>query len=83
MRLPSSAQPFVFGALLSGFMSLVVSGVATVKAIGLVEGLAGQWLTAWLASWAVAFPVVLVVAPVVRRLTARIVAPAAGTRSGA
>lgn len=62
--------PLLFGFLLSGFMSLVVSGVATLRTAGLAEGFAGLWIGAWLPSWAVAFPVVLVVAPLARRLVA-------------
>ena len=65
--------PVLFGLLLSGLMSLVVSGIATLRAIGPVDGFAGLWMSAWISSWLVAFPTVLVVAPIVRRLVARIV----------
>lgn len=65
--------PVVFGLLLSGLMSFVVSGIATVRALGLVEGFPGLWMSAWISSWAVAFPAVLVVAPVVRRIVVRMV----------
>lgn len=65
--------PYLFGLLLSGFMSLIVSGIATVRAVGLVHHLPMIWLEAWLTSWLVAFPVVLVVAPTVRRLVSAMV----------
>lgn len=65
--------PVLFGLLLSGFMSLIVSGIATVRAVGLVADVVTLWLEAWLTSWAVAFPVVLFVAPVVRRIVAAMV----------
>jgi hypothetical protein len=71
-RLPARWAPVAFGFLLSGLMSLVVSGIATVQARGLEPGLLGGWMAAWASSWAVAFPTVLVVAPVVRRVVARI-----------
>ena len=61
--------PILFGFLLSGLMSLVVSGIATVRAVGLVDGFPALWMSSWL----VAFPTVLVVAPLVRRLVAGIV----------
>jgi len=68
--------PALYGLLLSDFMSLIVSGVATLRAAGLDggpgSGFAGLWLQAWLLSWAVTFPVLLVAAPVVRRLVARL-----------
>lgn len=65
--------PYIFGLLLSGLMSLIVSGIAMVRAVGLVEGFAGLWMSAWCSSWLVAFPTVLVVAPLVRRIVARVV----------
>jgi len=71
-RLPARWAPVAFGLLLSALMSLVVSGIATVKARGLEPGLVAGWMDAWLSSWAVAFPTVLVVAPFVRRVVARL-----------
>ncbi len=65
--------PLLFGMLLSGFMSLIVSGVATARAAEIDGAFPGLWISAWLASWAIAFPTVLVVAPAVRRLVARMV----------
>ena len=75
MKLPSRAQPVVFGFLLSGLMSLITTGIATVHAIGTPPQVWGVWLVSWLAAWAVAFPTVLFVAPFARRLTSLIVAP--------
>jgi hypothetical protein len=34
MKLPAFLEPFVFGALLSGLMSFIVSGIATCNAVG-------------------------------------------------
>lgn len=77
-RLPSRFAPVLFGLILSGFMSLMVSGIATTRAIGLDhDQFLFKWLTAWLGAWAVAFPVILLVAPIVRRLVARMTEPAA------
>lgn len=75
MKLPAYFEPFVFGALLSGLMSLVVSGIATWNVIGFDPAFTAKWLASWTFAWAVAFPSVLVVAPFVRRLTALLVAP--------
>lgn len=72
-KLPQRYEPLLFALLLSGLMSLLVSGVATWHAIGLVAGFAGKWLDAWLGSWMVAFPAVGVIAPRVRRLVACLV----------
>ncbi|MEM7694817.1 MAG: DUF2798 domain-containing protein [Pseudomonadota bacterium] len=76
-KLPARAAPILFGALLSGLMSLIVSGIATLRAVGPTPDYPALWLQAWLASWAIAFPSVLVVAPLVRRLVARVTKPPA------
>lgn len=69
--MPVRFAPYLFGFVLSGLMSGVVSAIATLRNAGLVDGVTGLWLNAWLLSWLVAFPVVLVVAPTTRRLVAR------------
>ncbi len=48
-------------------MSLLVSGISTFRAVGMVPGFAYLWTSAWLTAWLFAFPVVLLVAPVARR----------------
>ena len=68
--MPARFAPALFGFVLSGMMSLIVSGVATVRSSGLTDGLLSLWLSAWLLSWLIAFPVVLVVAPLARRFVA-------------
>ncbi|MFY9210098.1 MAG: DUF2798 domain-containing protein [Aestuariivita sp.] len=70
--IPARFAPVVFGLILSGLMSCVVSGIATIKALGPVDGVFGAWMLSWVFSWLVAFPTVLVVAPLTRRLVARI-----------
>lgn len=69
-KIPRRFAQTLFGLLLSGFMSFIVSGVATFRALGLPPNFLVLWAGAWLSSWMVAFPVVLVVAPLVRRLVA-------------
>ena len=71
--LPARYGPILFGFLLSGLMSLIVSGISTVRAAGFSPDLPGLWLGAWLSSWLVAFPTVLVVAPLARRFVERLV----------
>lgn len=77
--IPARFAPYLFGLLLSGMMSCLISGLSTIRALGLVDGVVGSWMANWLASWAVAFPVVLVVAPIVRRLVAKLTAAPAST----
>ena len=66
--IPARITPLLFGLVPSCLMSLLVSGVATFRNVGLVETFFGHWVRAWLPSWLIAFPVVLVVAPVARRI---------------
>lgn len=70
---PSKYAPALFGLILSGLMSLLVSGISTYRAVGFSDSYAGMWTSAWLTAWLVAFPVVLVVAPLARRAVAMLV----------
>lgn len=74
--LPKKFAPVLFGLLLSGMMSLLVSGVATWRAIGLDPGFVSGWVSAWLLAWPIAFPAVLLAAPLARRAVNRLVAGA-------
>lgn len=65
--LPKKLAPALFGLILSGLMSLLVSGISTYRAVGLGDGYGTLWTSAWLTAWLVAFPVVLVVAPLARQ----------------
>lgn len=71
--IPARFAPVLFGLILSGLMSFMVSGISTARAMGLGDGFGAAWMGAWLPSWAVAFPAVLVVAPITRRLVAKLV----------
>ena len=64
----------LYGLILSGLMSLLVSGISTVRVSGLAPGFAGLWFSAWLTAWLVAFPVVLLAAPLTRRAVERMTA---------
>ncbi|WP_375571233.1 DUF2798 domain-containing protein [Ahrensia marina] len=71
--IPQRFAPILFGFILSGLMSLLVSGIATWRALGLPPEFVAVWMAAWINAWIVAFPAVLVVAPVTRRLVAKLV----------
>lgn len=66
--------PLLFGLILSGLMSLLVSGISTWRAVGVTPELMRLWAGAWIAAWAVAFPAVLVIAPLARRAVERLTA---------
>jgi hypothetical protein len=73
-RLPARFTLPVTGFILSGIMTIVISGISTLLALGPGAEFLARWPIAWITSWIIAFPTVLVVLPMVRRLVARIVA---------
>lgn len=78
MKIPKRYSGLLFGFLLSGFMTFLISGISLVRVLGPAAaltdfgGFSQAWISAYASSWPVAFPVVLVVAPVVRRLVDRL-----------
>lgn len=71
--IPARYSPILFGLILSGLMTLMVSFIATIRVLGLADDLFGVWMSSWMYSWAAAFPAVLIVAPITRRMVARMV----------
>lgn len=76
-RLPPRYAAFVMPLVLSILMSLIVSGVSTLKSLGLGAAFLSTWPVAWFLSWLVAFPTLLLVLPLVRRIVSLMVEPAA------
>jgi Protein of unknown function (DUF2798) len=72
--IPQQFSPLRFGLILSGLMSLLVSGISTLRAMGLAPDFVSSWMDAWLTAWLFAFPVVLLVAPLTRAAVARLTA---------
>ncbi len=66
--LPARFAPALFGLILSGLMSLVVSGISTARAAGPGADFLELWMGAWFMAWLIAFPLVLLVAPITRRI---------------
>lgn len=63
--------PYIIALLVSGGMSFMVSGLATMRAIGLISGFLGIWMTSWAYAWIVAFPALLVLRPLITRWVTR------------
>ena len=59
--------PQLFSLILSGLMSLLVSGISMFSVTGLVSNFASLWSSAWLTAWLFAFPAVLLVTPLARK----------------
>jgi hypothetical protein len=75
-RLPPRYAAFVMPFVLSILMSFVVSGVSTLKSLGIGAAFLSTWPLAWLLSWLVAFPTLLLILPLVRRIVGLVVEPA-------
>lgn len=71
--IPARFGPILFGFILSGLMSCIVSGIATFRVLEDGAAFLAPWMNSWMYSWAVAFPTVLVVGPITRRIVARLV----------
>ncbi|UMY18269.1 DUF2798 domain-containing protein [Methylobacterium organophilum] len=76
-RLPARYAAILMPFVLSLLMTFVVSGIATLKSLGLSAAFLQTWPGAWAISWVVAFPTLLLVMPLVRRIVGLLVAPAA------
>lgn len=73
--IPARWRSVVFAFLLSGLMTLLVSGLTTAINLGLDGFTASFWLAAFIRAWPITFPSVLVVAPIVQRLVGHLVKP--------
>ena len=72
-KLPASYMRYALPAGTTIFMTFLVSGVATWRALGVVPGMFGTWMTSWGIAWLIAFPTMLVMMPLVRRWLGRII----------
>lgn len=72
-KLSSQYNVIALPLVLTMLMTIVVSGITTVMALGFQSGWYVVWCKAWLASWAIAFPTMVLVLPFARRLVARFV----------
>ncbi len=72
-KLPARYAAIVLPFFLTFFMTFVISGISTLKSLGMVPAFWSIWPVAWGWSWAIAFPTLLVVMPLVRRLVSAIV----------
>lgn len=66
--IPSRFAKIAHSLIMSGLMSLVISGVSSFRARGVSLVSVQEWLANWPLTWAVAFPVVLVVSPLSHRI---------------
>lgn len=71
--IPKKYGPMLFSLILSGLMSLLVSGIATFRAAGFGDDSFFLWASAWLTAWLIAFPTVMLVAPLTQKVVGALV----------
>lgn len=77
-KLPSRAAGILLPFILTTIMTFFVSGISTVRGVGLGPDFFRIWMQAWGLSLAFAFPIVLFVLPLSRKIVARMVEPPPG-----
>ena len=73
--IPARYSKILFGVIMSGIMSFLISGISTFRGLGLNAEAVSAWLSGWPFAWAVSFPIVAVVAPLSQRIVAALTKP--------
>ncbi len=72
-KLPFSCHRFAMPLVTTFFMTFIVSGLATYRALGPGEPLVSTWMESWMFSWLIACPTMYFVLPRVRWLLDRFI----------
>ena len=72
-KLPAHCHRFALPIGTTFFMTFLVSGVATWRALGWDAAMLEMWFTSWMISWAIAAPTMFFMMPVVRRTLFRLI----------
>jgi hypothetical protein len=73
-KIPKHFVPFLFPFLLSGFMTLLITGISIVQVLGIdnlitaPKNFLEMWIEAYVSAWLVAYPILLLVMPIVKRV---------------
>jgi hypothetical protein len=74
-RLPARYAAVLLPLVLSTLMTCIVSGISTLKNVGLSDSFVRAWMSAWGVSWLIGFPALLLVLPIVRAVVGLVVEP--------
>jgi hypothetical protein len=72
--IPHRFAPFLFPLLLSGFMTLLITGISMMRVLGIDTLVSNPgnflqtWMKTYISSWLIAYPILLLVIPIVRRV---------------
>jgi hypothetical protein len=65
--LPAKFAPYAVGLMMSAIMTFFVSGFATYRGLGIVDGFMHIWMEAWIPCWFLAFPIIMTIGPLARK----------------
>jgi len=65
--IPAKYAPYVVGLMMSAVMTFFVSGFATYRGLGMVDGFMHIWMEAWIPCWFLAFPIIMLIGPLARK----------------
>jgi hypothetical protein len=81
-KLPATWLRFALPMCTAVFMTFLVSGVATWRALGSVPGMVWTWMVSWFIAWLIAAPTMFFMMPLVRRWLLRIIEePQSGSKN--
>ena len=72
-KLPARTLKFALPLGTTFFMTFLVTGVATYRALGWDARMFEMWGTSWMLAWAIACPAMYFVMPLVRRALTRVI----------
>jgi hypothetical protein len=72
-KLPARIHHYALPIGTSFFMTFLVTGVATVRALGWDKAMFEMWFTSWMIAWVIAAPTMYFAMPLVRRALGRII----------
>lgn len=72
-KLPAAWHKYALPICTTFFMTFLVSGVATWRALGVNPQMFRDWMSSWMISWVIAAPTMYFVMPMVRRTLDRVV----------
>ena len=72
-KLPRRYFEFALPVGTSFFMTFLVTGVATWRALGWDKAMFEMWFTSWLIAWVIAAPTMYFAMPLVRRALTRVI----------
>ena len=72
-KLPARYHQYALALGTSFFMTFLVTGVATYRALGWDKAMVEMWFSSWMIAWVIAAPTMYFAMPLVRRALGRVI----------